>query len=736
MRRNRATFTGENRAKRRAARRAALRAERQAKRRTRRPLLGAAFRLAATSALLTSVSVLAPKAAHAATFEVTNLDDAGAGSLREAIAAANAAAGPDVITFAAGVTGKITLSSGQLTITDSLQIVGPGRGVLAVDGGATSRVLDIPLSTGDVAVSISGLTITNGKAASGAGIRVQDESLSLDDVALTGNTATGNGGGLFADGFAMTLTVRNSTISGNTGRTGGGAYVEDTGGATVFDTVVIDRNTASAAGGGVFLYDPDNDVVVNNATITNNTAQKGGGIYLYSQDGGSFTISNSTISGNRATTGGGVYLYDIDHPVSISNSTISGNTANNGAGINIDRISAPAVISNSTISGNTATGSGGGVRLARGGGLSIANSTITANSAAEAGGTKSPGPITFSHTIIAGNTAATTADLSAAGGVTSDFSILGTTTGTVTDGGGTQVGVTNPMLAPLANNGGSTQTHVPLATSPAIDTGNPAASAPATDQRGMPRPAGTMDIGAVEVQGSTMQFDTTSVTVGESATTLAVSVTRTGTADLAASVGIATTNGTATAPGDYSAVSSQLTWAAHEIGTKTINIPIGPDTVDEANETFFVTLAGSTGGTIGTNGSLAVTIVDDDEPAAQLRLVGFKAPIIMGSRLNTVTGGSTVPFGFEVFNGPTELTDTAIVQSFTWAKVPCTNLNAAATETPITQFTSGKNEFRYDADSGQFILTWKTPTKPARSCYRVTMSTVDGSSLVAYFRLK
>lgn len=489
---------------RRAARRAARRAERRAARRRRLTLRGLGVRFAASTAVLSVVAALGPRmfgprVAYAASFEVTNLNDAGAGSLRDALTAANGTAGPDLITFTSGLTGTVTLTSGQLTISDSVQIVGPGRGSLTVSGGGASRVFDIPLSPGDVNVALSGLTVSNGRAQTGGGIRVQDESLSLDDVALTGNTALGNGGGLFADGFAMTLTVRNSTISGNAARGGGGAYIEDTKGVTLFDGVVIDGNTASEQGGGIFFYDPDNNVVIENATISNNTARKGGGIYLYSQDNGSFSISKSTVSGNQATTGGGVYLYDIDHPATISNSTISGNTAVSGAGVNIDRISAPATITNSTISGNTATGPGGGVRLGRGGGLSIAHSTITANAAADAGGARFPGPVSISHVIVTGNTAASTADLQAAGGVTADFSIIGTMTGAVTDGGGNQLGVTNAMLGPLANNGGPTRTHLPLVGSQAIDTGNPAVSAPATDQRGLARIVGVIDIGAVEV---------------------------------------------------------------------------------------------------------------------------------------------------------------------------------------------------------------------------------------------
>ena len=617
-------FSKGNRATRRAA-------ERAARRRTRRQpphqqRRGVGVRVATTALLAMTKIAFDQTAASATSFAVTNLDDAGPGSLRDAIAAANGTAGADLITFAPSLTGAITLSSGQLTISDSLQIVGPGRGVLTVDGNLAGRVFDIPLSPGDVDVSISGLTISNGTAQTGGGIRVQDENLTLDDVALTGNTAAAEGGGLYVDGFAATLTVRNSTISGNVARGGGGAYVEDTGGITTFDGVVIDGNTASEEGGGIFLYDPDADVVIDNATITNNAANKGGGIYLYSQDAGSFTISNSTISGNGATTGGGVYLYDIDNPVSISASTISGNTATNGAGINIGRISAPAVVSNSTISGNAATGSGGGVRLANGGGLTIEHSTVTENSAVDAGGAKFPGPVSLSHVIVAGNMADTTADLIAAGGVTADFSIIGTMTGAVTDGGGNQFDVTDPMLEPLGDNGGPAFTHLPLDASPAIDAGNPAVSAPANDQRGLPRIVGIIDVGAVEAQSSIIGFETTSAVVDENAETLTVTVTRTGTDSRPATIAINTADATAGAPSDYGSVSTQLSWAADETGPKTVVIPIVLDADNEADETFTIELTSPTAATLGVstltvtirNSNTAPTITDVVDVATQL----------------------------------------------------------------------------------------------------------------------
>jgi len=108
----------------------------------------------------------------------------------------------------------------------------------------------------------------------------------------------------------------------------------------------------------------------------------------------------------------------------------------------------------------------------------------------------------------------------------------------------------------------------------------------------------------------------------------------------------------------------------------------------------------------------------------------------MGSVLNTVKSGAAVPLKFEVFNGPTELTDTAVVRPFTWANVTCAVVGGAATEDAIERVTSGNTVLRYDSTAGQFVQNWQTPRNRAGSCFRVTLTTVDGSSLVAYFRLK
>jgi hypothetical protein len=113
-------------------------------------------------------------------------------------------------------------------------------------------------------------------------------------------------------------------------------------------------------------------------------------------------------------------------------------------------------------------------------------------------------------------------------------------------------------------------------------------------------------------------------------------------------------------------------------------------------------------------------------------LTGFSQPVDMGNRVNVVKGGSTVPLKFEVFAGPSELTDPGVVKSFTQSKVSCSDQKV---EDTIEATTTGGTSLRYDTTAGHFIQNWKTPTG-AGTCYKVTMTTQDGSSLDALFKLK
>ena len=125
------------------------------------------------------------------------------------------------------------------------------------------------------------------------------------------------------------------------------------------------------------------------------------------------------------------------------------------------------------------------------------------------------------------------------------------------------------------------------------------------------------------------------------------------------------------------------------------------------------------------NGNVAIVI----DPWTFL---GFYQPVDMGATVwNTVKGGSTIPFKFEVFAGSLELTDTSVVKSFNTTQVLC----SGGTEDTIELVATGGTSLRYDWTSGQFIYNWQTPKKPG-FCYKVTFTLQDGSTRSANFKLK
>lgn len=113
---------------------------------------------------------------------------------------------------------------------------------------------------------------------------------------------------------------------------------------------------------------------------------------------------------------------------------------------------------------------------------------------------------------------------------------------------------------------------------------------------------------------------------------------------------------------------------------------------------------------------------------------GFYNPVNMGGTLNTVKAGSTVPMKFNVSMGSTELTDTAVVKSFSTKPISCSSLLGDTTD-PVEVTATGGTSLRYDSTGRQFVQNWKTPST-AGLCYQVTMTTQDGTALRANFKLK
>lgn len=113
-------------------------------------------------------------------------------------------------------------------------------------------------------------------------------------------------------------------------------------------------------------------------------------------------------------------------------------------------------------------------------------------------------------------------------------------------------------------------------------------------------------------------------------------------------------------------------------------------------------------------------------------LKGFYQPVDMGGVLNTVKGGSTVPAKFEIFAGHQEVTDLTAVSSLKSAQIQCSLLEL---QDAIEATATGSTSLRYDSVAGQFVYNWKTPIG-AGTCYKLTMTAKDGSSISANFKLK
>lgn len=274
-----------------------------------------------------------------APFTVTNNNDSGAGSLRQAILDAQ---NGDTITFAPNVSGTIELTSGELAITENLTLTGPGSATLSVSGNNASRVFFI---NGAIVV-ISGLTIRDGNtAACGGGICASATNLTLSDTVVISN-AGGLGGGISNYG-ALTL-INSSIVENRSIDTGGG--INNVGTLYVSNSV-ISGNLTLAAGGGINNSCASSESVILDTTIANNhSAQHAGGMGICT--GTTAIITNTTISGNTSDTGGGGF--DVYGTVSLFNSTIVNNSAVSGGGIR--NLSGSITLKNSIVANNTSGG--------------------------------------------------------------------------------------------------------------------------------------------------------------------------------------------------------------------------------------------------------------------------------------------------------------------------------------------------------------------------------------------
>lgn len=200
----------------------------------------------------------------AGTITVTNLDDSGAGSLREAITTADGDAGADTIVFDAALNGTITLVSNLPTITDTAGLTIDGNSRITVSGNNSVQPFFVD---DDASLNLENLTVSNGLTDFGGGIR-NDGTLNLINSTISGNSANDKvGGGILNN--SGTLTLINSTLSSNSAVGEGGGIFNTSGGTVSLTNSTVSGNSAGTTGGGIFN---DGTVTITNSLIANSSS--------------------------------------------------------------------------------------------------------------------------------------------------------------------------------------------------------------------------------------------------------------------------------------------------------------------------------------------------------------------------------------------------------------------------------------------------------------------------------
>ena len=416
-------------------------------------------------------------------------------SLREAIRLANANASFSTITFAPGLFsggGVVALAFGQMTISESVKMIGASADATIIDAQGLSRIFDI---TGSASVTLENMTLIRGTT-----------------------TGPGEGGGAIRSVSSGMLTIVRSTLSGNstTGEFSEGGAVAVFGSMAVTDSTLSGNFTAGQYSGGGAIYSANGNLTITSSTLAGNSttgySSQGGAIFVLEGD---VTVTGSTLSGNQTigeSSYGGAISSPRDGNVAIVNSTLSGNNVNG-------------------------TGSfGGGALYFDDGDVTITNSTITGNFANIGGGIgifddDFGESLTIHNSIIADNTAAMNPDFTAPGNSETNLVVLNSligdnagtglteTVGTTPDSDGNFIGsaavagIIDPLLGALQDNGGPTFTHTLLAGSLALNSGDDAlalditGSPLTTDQRGAGFAritGGRVDMGAHEAAPPTL----------------------------------------------------------------------------------------------------------------------------------------------------------------------------------------------------------------------------------------
>ncbi len=544
-----------------------------------------------------SVDVSQIQAAPSATLYVdVNLgDDAnactgpGASACETIEEAIDKASNGDTIEIAAG-----TYFEHDIQVDKEVTLEGDSAKTTIIDANFQGRVFDV-----DVASTIARVTIQNGRVfttssvlfdRAGAGI-INSGDLTLYGVTLYNNEAQSSGGAIFT---LDNLTIESSSIISNkSGGNGGGLYQYNTTDyeVSIDDSLISENQALALQGGGIYATRP---TTIYGTVISHNSApNSGGGLALNSMaDPREVYMERVTLNGNEAQAGGAVIVQGGG--MELVNVTVSGNTAsNNYGGLYATGAESFITVTNSTIANNDRTNTSGvgrnGLNVVSGASATVVNTIFADNEENNCGASGS-------WTTLGYN-------------VSSDFSC--SLTGTNDEQG------VDPQLLPLIEIEEVFPYHPIRGDSPAVDTGSNV-YCPATDLRGIARPfdgdndgTATCDKGAYEV---TPQLEISDLSILEGDTgsaTAQFTVTLSPTSTLPVTVLASTTDGSALAVSDYTAVTDQVVAFAPGEGTKFVSVDIIGDTADENDETFTVTLSSNTNALL-LDGQAIGTIIDND----------------------------------------------------------------------------------------------------------------------------
>ncbi|MCB0317909.1 MAG: CSLREA domain-containing protein [Bdellovibrionales bacterium] len=409
-------------------------------------------------------------------------------------------------------TGNFSMSAGAIYFASTARIL-VSNSIFDSNKGLATAGSIFATTPGNVTVESSDFT-GNYSATTGGSIFAATSSngkLVFDRVSIDNSTANAAGGGIFATSDSGSISLTNSSITNSTSGTGGGLYLSSSSNDVTIQNSKISMNNANSAGGGGLITSGSGNVnLINTEVLDNNSMGIAGGLYLTS--GKTVTVQESSFLRNSVVSGvaGGLF-FSAANAALITDSRFELNNADLSAGgggavqgssdyVDFNRVlfydnyatgvssiggaanisSSTGIIRNSTFSGNFAGTIAGALYAS--GNINHRNNTFYGNTSNQAAAMLISGSVTMANTIIAGNS-----------GSTNCFGILPTSLGGNIDddgscglaGSGDQN--VDPLLAPLADNGGFSMTHAFLPGSPALDKGGNT-FCQSVDQRNVSRP--------------------------------------------------------------------------------------------------------------------------------------------------------------------------------------------------------------------------------------------------------